>query len=74
MSFKKLLGASVYLALVSVGYSSLTGYETHKSKFNASNQIRFRSHEPNTLCDGGVRSYSGWADIGKHHLFFCEIP
>ncbi|KAH8887252.1 alpha/beta-hydrolase [Thozetella sp. PMI_491] len=45
-------------------------YEVIKSRYNPSNQIRLKNHEPGSICHGGVPSHSGWADIAEHHMFF----
>jgi hypothetical protein len=47
-------------------------YTTVQSKYNESNAIRIKEHVDGNICDGGGKHYTGWADIGARHLFYCE--
>lgn len=66
----RLLGAA--LGLFASNVASLAGsYDIYKSKYDPSAQIRVQKHGGNAVCHGGVPSYSGWADLDHHHMFFC---
>lgn len=48
-------------------------FRTVTSKYDSENAIRIKEHVAgNDVCDSERASYSGWADIGSRHIFYCE--
>ena len=50
------------------------GYKTVSSKYNESHAIRIKEHADGKVCNGGGKHYTGWADVGARHLFYCTVP
>lgn len=43
------------------------------SKYDSENAIRIKGHAVGSdVCYSDRASYSGWADIGSRHIFYCK--
>lgn len=60
--------SSIVLALCGIAKAT---YTTVDSRYNTTDTIRFKKFEDGELCNGGGAHYTGWADIGDRHLFYC---
>lgn len=46
-------------------------YRTIKHPHNSNYAIRVKEHADGVLCNGGGKHFTGWADVGGRHLFYC---
>ena len=53
--------------------TALSGYKTVNSSFS-DYSLRYKSWDADdtTLCNGGSKHHTGWADLDNRHLFFCK--
>jgi hypothetical protein len=62
------------LSLLLLVAGTEASFKVLKSRFDSNNAIRIKELPlDGDLCKTGRPSYSGWADIGPRHLFYCEF-
>jgi cathepsin A (carboxypeptidase C) len=60
--------------LLLLAKSTVARYRTIKHPHNSSYAIRVKEHADGVLCNGGGKHFTGWADVGDRHLFYCSYP